>query len=55
MIWTGIDDGQENLKKLQQLVEESMLDLGFKRESHSYIPHITLGRTSPSGEEFYVN
>ncbi|PRX31020.1 2'-5' RNA ligase [Orenia metallireducens] len=52
VIWTGIDDGQENLKKLQQLLEDSMLDLGFKAEAHSYLPHITLGRTGRKEKNF---
>jgi len=52
VIWAGIEDGKENLKKLQQLLEESMLALGFKAEAHTYIPHITLGRTGRQEKNF---
>ncbi|TDX52914.1 RNA 2',3'-cyclic phosphodiesterase [Orenia marismortui] len=52
VIWTGIEEGQEELISLHKYLEEVMINLGFKAENNKYRPHITLGRTSRKEKNF---
>ena len=46
-LWLGAREGQEAMCRLQQAVEESLANLGFRGERRQYVPHLTLGRLSP--------
>ncbi|MBB3204573.1 2'-5' RNA ligase [Rhodopirellula rubra] len=39
-----IEDPTESLTAMVRLLEDRYADLGFKRESRDYVPHLTLGR-----------
>ncbi len=50
VVWGGITDGAEPLRRLYTLLEKEMLDLGcYRREERGYTAHLTLGRVK--GEE----
>ncbi len=54
VIWIGIIDSDE-LKALQEEIEESMEALGFKKEDRPFSPHLTVGRVrSPKGKEMLM-
>ncbi|MCK8817767.1 RNA 2',3'-cyclic phosphodiesterase [Natroniella sulfidigena] len=44
VIWVGIEEGREQLVRLQEEIEDRLADLGFEREQREYTPHVTLGR-----------
>jgi 2'-5' RNA ligase len=45
ILWAGITDGVEALRRLHADLEEGLLDLGcYRREDREYAPHLTLGR-----------
>jgi len=44
IVWLGIKDGREQLVNLAKDVAESMEQIGFKKESRPFRPHITLAR-----------
>ncbi len=43
-VWLGAGEGSDRLCELQDAVEASMADLGFRPERQRYTPHLTLGR-----------
>lgn len=43
-IWLGAGAGQESLCRLQERIEKALRPLGFKPESRSFSPHLTVGR-----------
>jgi 2'-5' RNA ligase len=47
-IWGGVGEGIEDLRKLQQEIEEALNAMRFPREKRQYKPHITLGRVRNS-------
>ncbi len=44
VIWLGIDQGYDELRTLQQAVDEGLRALGFPIERQDFRPHLTLGR-----------
>ena len=48
VIWIGIDSGQNELKNLAARMDTALNELGFKKESRPFDPHITLGRLRSS-------
>lgn len=42
--WLGVTKGYEALKDLQEEVEQVLYDLGYKKESRPFQPHMTFGR-----------
>jgi 2'-5' RNA ligase len=45
VLWAGIGDGAEPLRRLYSDIEEKLLDLGvYRKEERGYTPHLTLGR-----------
>jgi RNA 2',3'-cyclic 3'-phosphodiesterase len=45
ILWAGIADGADDLKRLHGLLEAPLLELGcYRREDRAYSPHLTLGR-----------
>ena len=44
VLWAGVDGDLENLKRLQNLADQHISDLGFAREHRPFRPHLTIGR-----------
>ena len=44
VIWVGVNGEMEKLAQLQKNLEINTEQLGFKRESRAFSPHLTLGR-----------
>jgi 2'-5' RNA ligase len=45
VVWAGITEGAEALRRLYDDLETRMLDLGcYRKEERGYTPHLTLGR-----------
>ncbi len=51
VVWIGISEGKEALKKLASLVEQVMVQIGFPKEKRQFSPHLTLGRVKYLKEE----
>jgi 2'-5' RNA ligase len=50
VLWIGVPEGHEGLKRLQGSIEEQLLRLGFPGEDRAFSPHLTIGRVkSPQG------
>ncbi|MFC7044166.1 RNA 2',3'-cyclic phosphodiesterase [Halobacteriaceae archaeon GCM10025711] len=49
VLWLGVEDGAEELTRLQAAVESAMVDLGFDEEDHEFTPHVTLARMKHAG------
>jgi len=53
VVWGGITDGAEPLRRLFTLLEREMLELGcHRREERDYTPHLTLGRVKSEEDGF---
>jgi RNA 2',3'-cyclic 3'-phosphodiesterase len=44
IIWAGIEDSTEQLKRLFEQIDDAMSRFGFERERRTFHPHVTLGR-----------
>lgn len=44
VVWIGISEGKETLKKLASFVEQTMAQIGFPKDKRPFSPHLTLGR-----------
>ncbi len=44
VIWIGVSEGAEELKKLHSRIEDILLGLGFRREERAFTPHLTIAR-----------
>ncbi len=44
VVWVGISDGNEKLKELAHLIEESLKPLGLSEDKRPFSPHLTLAR-----------
>ncbi|MYA61216.1 MAG: RNA 2',3'-cyclic phosphodiesterase [Dehalococcoidia bacterium] len=44
VLWVGVEGDLDSLGRLQQRVEESLAELGFRPERRGFNPHITAGR-----------
>ena len=44
VLWVGVEGDLDSLGRLQQRVEESLAELGFRPERRRFNPHITAGR-----------
>lgn len=44
VLWIGIQDPTESLKKVQAEIALELAKLGFDREARAFHPHLTLGR-----------
>ena len=45
VVYAGLRQGGEPLKRIVDALEKQLADLGFKPEPRDYVPHMTLGRT----------
>jgi 2'-5' RNA ligase len=54
VLWIGIKEGADIVKKIQKQLEENLARLGFNKEKRKFTPHLTLGRTKylKSKEEY---
>jgi len=44
-LWIGIEDGAEELRRLQAALDEALtVKLGFAKEQRGFHPHLTMGR-----------
>ena len=43
-IWIGVDQGAQQLKTIQQRIQQALKPLGFPPERRAYHPHLTIGR-----------
>jgi 2'-5' RNA ligase len=50
ILWAGITDGAEALKRLYDKLEAKLLDLGYRKEERGYTPHLTLGRVKSEAD-----
>jgi 2'-5' RNA ligase len=44
VLYGGIDAGLSALEECARLTEEALAEVGFPRESHDFVPHVTLCR-----------
>ena len=49
-LWLGVQQGEEAFVCLHRHIEESLAELGFRRERRRFQPHLTIGRVRRSGE-----
>ena len=53
ILWAGITDGADSLKRLYDKLEAKLLDLGgYRKEERGYTPHLTLGRVKGEADGF---
>lgn len=53
VVWGGITDGADPLRRLYTALEERLLDLGvYRKEERDYTPHLTLGRVKGEADGF---
>lgn len=43
-LWLGADQGSDAITQLQEAIEATLAELGYRGESRKYVPHLTLGR-----------
>ncbi|HID55700.1 TPA: RNA 2',3'-cyclic phosphodiesterase [Candidatus Poribacteria bacterium] len=49
VLWVGLGQGEEEMRRMANAIEEAMERLGFERERRPFTPHLTLARIkSPS-------
>lgn len=44
VVWTGFEEGGEQLTRLHEAIEAATTDLGFEPEEHDFTPHVTIAR-----------
>ena len=44
VVWLGIEKGAEEVKRLQQKIENELGRIGFPREEREFTAHLTIGR-----------
>ncbi|MCI0372004.1 MAG: RNA 2',3'-cyclic phosphodiesterase [candidate division NC10 bacterium] len=44
VVWVGVEHGVDEMRTLQGRIDETLLPLGFARETRPLHPHLTLGR-----------
>lgn len=45
VVWAGITDGAEELRRFFQMLEEPLIERGiYRKEERDFTPHLTLGR-----------
>lgn len=53
VLWAGITDGTDELRRLHAALEPGLLALGcYRREERAYTPHLTLGRVKADDGAF---
>ena len=49
VVWIGVDEGADSLKKIYDTLADALHHWGINRERKPYVPHMTLGRLDRSG------
>ena len=49
VVWVGVAQGVEEMRRLQGRIDDTLLPLGFGREARPFQPHLTLGRVRDVG------
>lgn len=49
VVWLGVEEGGEQLTRLQEAIERRTTKMGFDPESHDFTPHVTLARMEHAG------
>ena len=49
VVWIGVDEGADSLKKIYNALADALHHWGVNRERKPYVPHMTLGRLDRSG------
>ena len=44
IIWIGMKEGSEDMKRLAELTDSSLHEIGFEKDGRKFVPHLTLGR-----------
>jgi RNA 2',3'-cyclic 3'-phosphodiesterase len=44
ILWAGVGEGSDRLRRLAESLDAAFAPLGFEREKRPYTPHLTLGR-----------
>jgi 2'-5' RNA ligase len=53
ILWAGVTDGADPLRRLYDKLEAKLLDLGcYRKEERGYTPHLTLGRVRSDADGF---
>ena len=49
VVWFGVREGDEELTRLHEAIEEETTAIGFDPEDHEFTPHVTLARMEHAG------
>ncbi|WP_312910929.1 RNA 2',3'-cyclic phosphodiesterase [Natronosalvus caseinilyticus] len=49
VVWLGVEDGHEELTRLQAAVENRTTAMGFEADNHEFTPHATIARMDHAG------
>ena len=44
VVWTGVEDGADEMTRLHEAIERETTAIGFDAEDHDFSPHVTLAR-----------
>ncbi len=44
VVWIGVSEGGEELKRIASSLEEELHKLGFEKERREFVPHLTIAR-----------
>lgn len=44
VLWIGIAEGEDKIKKYANELEKSLSKMGFKKEKREFVPHLTIAR-----------
>lgn len=51
VLWMGVGEGKDEFCELQRQVEEELAEIGFRPESRTFTPHLTIGRMRRARDE----
>ncbi|WP_416838281.1 RNA 2',3'-cyclic phosphodiesterase [Haloferax sp. DFSO52] len=54
VVWTGVEDGADEMIRLHDAIERETTEIGFEAESHDFSPHVTLARMNDARGKDYV-
>ena len=49
VVWLGVEEGSEELTRLQERIEARTAAMGFEPDEHEFTPHVTLARMEHAG------
>lgn len=49
VVWVGVEEGSEPLRRLQTPIEDRLTAIGFDPEDHDFTPHATIARMDHAG------